>query len=60
MKKTKSKEDYLEYQAKYESISGLSLPYEYLEESDVYICKRKGEIDYVLRRIINSKECYKI
>ena len=42
--KTNSKQDYLAYKAKYESISGLLLPYEYLANSDVYVFKNKDEI----------------
>lgn len=44
MKNTISHQDYLSFKREYEKVSGLELPLEYLENSDVYIFKKKGKI----------------
>jgi len=44
MKPTKLKEDYQIFKTKYEACSGLHLPQEYLERSDVYVFKKRKQI----------------
>lgn len=44
MKTTLSQEEYQIFKNKYEKLSGLHLPMEYLENSDVYVFKRKNLI----------------
>ena len=44
MKPTQLKEEYQIFRTKYEKISGLQLPMEYLENSEVYVFKRKSLI----------------
>lgn len=44
MKLTLLKEEYKIFQVKYENLSGLKLPYQYLEKSDVYVFRRNKDI----------------
>ncbi len=57
MKKLKTSQDLLQFKSKYEKLSGLNLPMNYLKNADVYAFKKTGKI--IGGFILNSRQPYR-